>query len=427
VTSLLEDLRGPAPTAAKAVEYLVVPRRFTEEQALEVLRVHVSPNGYSPALLALLKETGILRRSDEFLTIAEETRLPALKSLLPDQVSAIAVAWQGATVWRPEDSSVLLDAAYLGLLAGVAEGANSIRSEFGQAEAEGELERQSFLARLAGQGEGQYGLLPAEARASLYYVLGISRYHRGDRARAMSYFEKAVDTGARTLDVAICAHLLANQWAKKRTSWAGAESLYHQSIAIGEELRDASHTGQAQHSYANLLTRDPERFATAEAEYLKSIASLEDAEDSHGVAITKHSYANLLAAQSARFVEAEVLYLESLATLKGVEDQFGVAQVEHSYANLLAEDPYRWAEARALFEKTLATGKRLELKAHVSQVKFRYGEFLCASDIDRGLGLRLLRESLDLEKEMHSQFADRVRKVYEFHLPVVRQRKHRDH
>ena len=412
MTSLLEDLREAAPTAAKAVEYLVVPRRFTREQALEILGVHVSPNGYSPALLAVLSETGILRRTNEFLTIAEETRLPALKSLPPDQLSALAIAWQGATVRRPEESSVLLDAAYLGLLAGAAEGATSIRREFGEAEVEGGSERQSFLARLAGQGEGQYGLLPAEARASLYYVLGISRYHRGDRARAMTYFEKAVDTGARTLDVAICAHLLANQWAKKRTSWAEAESLYKKSVAIGQELREASHAGQAQHSYANLLARDPRRFATAEAEYLESIASLEDAEDSYGVAITQHSYANLLATRKNRFADAEGFYLESIATLGGAADEYGAAQIEHSYANLLAGEIDRWAEATALFEKTLATGERLGLKAHVSQVKFRYGEFLCSSNIDRGAGLRLLKESLDLEEEMNSPFVDKVQKAY---------------
>jgi tetratricopeptide (TPR) repeat protein len=419
MTSLLDNLWETAPTAAKAVEYLVVPRRFTREQALEILKVHVTPNGYSAALLSVLSETGILRRSDEFLTIAEETRLPALKSLPSDRLSVLAVAWQSAAVRGPDDSSVHLDAAYLGLLAGSVEGATSIRSEFGDAEVEGATERQSLLARLAGQGEGQYGLLPGEARASLYYVLGISRYHGGHRASAMTYFEKAVDTGARSLDVAICAHLLANQWANHRKSWVEAETLYKRSIAIGEELPMASHTGQAQHSYANLLAREPERFATAEALYLESIASLETAGDSHGVALTKHSYANLLTRQSDRWAEAEDLYLEAIATLSGAEDSYGAAQVEHSYANLLTRQSDRWAEAEALFERTLATGERLGLKVHVSQVKFRYGEFLCSSNINRDRGLRLLNASLELEIEMHSRFVDQVRKVYERYSKLV--------
>jgi hypothetical protein len=157
---LLDDLRVSAPTAAHVLEYLVVPRRFTREEALRMLKEHVTPNGYNPAVLDVLSRTGMLSSLEGYIAVADQTRLPVLASLPRDTLAAVAKAWRAVARERPVDSDTSLDLAYLGLLAAEEPGALGIREEFARAESSREVERQSFVARLAHQGVSQCGSLP---------------------------------------------------------------------------------------------------------------------------------------------------------------------------------------------------------------------------------------------------------------------------
>jgi tetratricopeptide (TPR) repeat protein len=455
VSELLQDLRRTAPTAARALEYLVVPREFSRDEAIRVLSNGVSRNGYNSALFDVLARVGLLRTASDGWSIIDTVRVPAIKVLSADRISQVAMSWESIAESRLAKSDKTLDVAYLDLLAGDPAGALAIRNEFAAAETDHQLERQAHLARLVSEGTHRLRGMPVEVQASLFYVLGISHYRQGRRARAMTFFERAVQTGADTKDAAICAHLLAVSWARRRNRTKAAEQLFRKSIEILEGVRDlqgvakVKHSyanmlarqkgrgkeaeklyrqsveienldnpygvAQVKHSYANLLAKQRTRMKEAEELYRESIEIKEELNDRYGLVRVRHSYANLLARQRGRWHEAEDLYRESIEIAEELNDPFGVAQVKHSYANLLARQENRWNEAEVLYRESIETGKELDNSYHVAQVSFKYGEFLCANEIDVERGLDLLGVSLDLNVSLRTHFIAKVKGTFELY------------
>ena len=370
--SVVDDLRSSAPTAALAIEYLSVPRRFRRQEAIRLLKEHVTPNGYNPAVLDLLKSTGTLRSFDGYLAITDQTRLAVLATLPQERLTAAAVAWQHEVEGRSDDAHKTLDAAYLGLLAAQEKSALSLREEFGSAEAANAPERQAFVARLAREAATQISYLPSYAQAAMYYVLGMHEYRQRRFPRAMKYFQQVVASGARNRDEAIAGHLLANYWSRQRPRWSAAEKLYKDSIQIGRDLGIKFHVAQVEHSYANLLAR-----------------------------------------QQPRWGAAEKLYKDSIQIDGSLGNKYGVAQSMHSYAILLARQQPRWGDAEKLYENSIQIGRDIDNQFHIAQVAFKFGEFLCENSIDMPRGLALLKASLDLNSRMHTRFVARVRSAYQ--------------
>jgi tetratricopeptide (TPR) repeat protein len=410
--SIVEDLRLSAPTAASAIEYLCVPRRFTRQEAIRLLTEHVTPNGYNPAVLDLLKTTGTLRSLDGYLAITDQTRLSVLASLPQERLTAAAVVWQHEVDKRPDDQYKTVEAAYLGLLAAQEKGALRLRHEFGTAEAANEPERLAFVARLAREGAPQYANLSRYAQAAMYYVLGMHEYRQRQIPRAMTHFQQVVETGVRNQDMAIAQHLLANYWSRKRSRWSDAENLYKDSIQIGRDIGNQYHVAQVEHSFANLLSRQRPRWSDAENLYEDSIQIGRDIGDKFSVAQVEHSFANLLSRQRPRWSDAENLYKDSIQNDLSLGNQSGVAQSMHSYANLLARQRPRWGDAENLYADSLQIGREIGNLFHVAQVSFKYGEFLCANSIDTPRGLELLKDSLDLNIQMQTRFVTQVRDTY---------------
>jgi tetratricopeptide (TPR) repeat protein len=355
---LVASLRTTAPSSAAVLELLAVPRSFSRDEASRVIETGLRLNGATGAILDTMQRTGVLRDGRNQLFVVQSIRASVLKSTPPRALGALARMWVPLLREREVEPRNTAELAHAELLSASMEGALSMRSEFAKAESVAAGERQAFLATLAVEAEPQFDLLDAESQAAMFYLLGMSRYRFGHREQAMGYFKKAIDVGARTMDVAVCSHLYANDLAGRRVQWDIAVSLFQDSISIGEAFQKWTHLSQVHHSFGNMLVRRQQTRRDAERHYLRSLRYAERSHQSDQYAQVQHSYgAFLVRYQRNRWREAEE---RLMASWDGLEARSHRCQVGHTLGNLLARQQPRWSEAVAWFERSieLAGGDR---------------------------------------------------------------------
>lgn len=252
------------------------------------------------------------------------------------------------------------------------------------------------------------GIVPADS-IEIIFLKAMLLFRQGRKREAEPLFERLIASNARSIEVRIAAHLLANyivhrsparaeelyrlslEIAQELDDWVGllmvehslgrflsqikqppdlneAERLLRDSLRLEEEQRGDPH-GRAQtlHTLAALLTRFPDRAKEAEAAFDASITIGRRTNDFHHLKQVLSGLALFLSEQKGREAEAEASFREALQLEGEGGDLFFRAQLLNSLAILISKtDESRFAQAEKYFRESLAIGERIKNTRHIS-------------------------------------------------------------
>ncbi|SEB48403.1 hypothetical protein SAMN04489844_0247 [Nocardioides exalbidus] len=190
----------------------------------------------------------------------------------------------------------------------------------------------TWLANRLARDQQQLGVLPNESTA-LDFLNAMSLYSDGARSAAIEGLRPVAAAKGASMPIAVACHLVG-RWDGDRRSdvdYRIAVKMLRRSIRIGEQLGNALHVAQAQHSLALILL-------------------INDREQKHQ--------------------EAHALLDKSLQTLLREHDSFGAAKVLHTYGQSLGRSSRAsdWRQAQGMMLQSLRIGEALGKRRHETLV-----------------------------------------------------------
>ncbi|HEY0323848.1 MAG TPA: tetratricopeptide repeat protein [Pyrinomonadaceae bacterium] len=185
-----------------------------------------------------------------------------------------------------------------------------------------------------------------------------------------------------------------------------ARRLYNECLAISKKLSNLSIIAQVLHQLA-MIAQDQDDVEEARRLYDESLEIKKRLGNQSGIAITLHQLA-MIAQNQGEIEEARRLYDESLEIKKKLGDQSGIAISLHALAILLREQG-DLREARRLYEASLVITKKLGDKSNLALIYYNLG-LLTEEEGNKAEAVRLWRESLSMFEELHSPYAEMVRR-----------------
>jgi len=259
--------------------------------------------------------------------------------------------------------------------------------------------QQWLAARLAREQEAA-GILP-RGSFEIDFLNGMVCYREGSLKEAERLLRKVIETIADRVEVAIALHIIG-RLDGQRGRIQQAEAELSRSITIRRKLDDVHGEAQVLHTLGQLIGRDRRRSAQAEGMLRQSLTILRALGDVRGEAQVLHTLGQLVGRYRRRSAEAEGLLRQSL-TLEHDQWAFGEAQVLHTLGQLIGRDRRRSAEAEQLLRQSLGIGEQQKNRPHQAQVLYSLGKLLARLDREDE-GIRMLRRSLAINREMHNSY-----------------------
>ncbi|HVG32104.1 MAG TPA: tetratricopeptide repeat protein [Pyrinomonadaceae bacterium] len=188
-----------------------------------------------------------------------------------------------------------------------------------------------------------------------------------------------------------------------------ARRLYNESLEIKKKLSDQRGIAGTLHNLAAIAHVQGE-LTEARRLYEESLEIEKTLGNQSGIASTLHELGRLAQAQGD-LEEARRLYEESLEIKKTLGNQSGIAITLHALA-ILAKSKGELTKARQLYDESLAITKKLGDKSNIALISYNLG-LLTKLEGNKTEAARLWREALNIFENLHSPYAEEVRRSLE--------------
>jgi tetratricopeptide (TPR) repeat protein len=174
-------------------------------------------------------------------------------------------------------------------------------------------------------------------------------------------------------DQSAYSYLDSGRLAQLRGDYDRAESYYHQSLVISEELGDRAGLGASYHALGNLaqLRGDYDR---AESYYHQSLVISEELGDRVRMSVSYRQLGNI-AQDRGDYNQAESYYHQSLVISEELGDRVGAAAAYHNLGTI-AQDKGDYDEALRYYQRSLSIKAELGDRAGIANTQSQIGGLL---------------------------------------------------